>query len=127
MEHSPLVLNTLADCLPHYIDCALWSSPDDSGDPLDYDYNSDDLAPLALNIMREDCLAFLVEASHLLPAYLSIETAAQLGHDFWLTRNSHGAGFWDRDLGKLGEDMSHIAKLQGTCDLYACEEQIHIQ
>ena len=23
--------------------------------------------------------------------------AAQAGHDFWLTRNGHGAGFWDGD------------------------------
>jgi hypothetical protein len=22
--------------------------------------------------------------------------AAQIGHDLWLTRNGHGAGFWDR-------------------------------
>lgn len=25
--------------------------------------------------------------------------AAQAGHDFWLTRNGHGAGFWEEDYG----------------------------
>jgi len=27
---------------------------------------------------------------------LSQFDAAQIGHDLWLTRNGHGAGFWDR-------------------------------
>jgi hypothetical protein len=27
------------------------------------------------------------------------------GHDFWLTRNGHGAGFWDRGLGEVGENL----------------------
>lgn len=28
---------------------------------------------------------------------------SRLGHDFWLTRNHHGTGFWDRD--ELGETV----------------------
>lgn len=28
------------------------------------------------------------------------------GHDFWLTRNGHGAGFWDRGLGDAGEALT---------------------
>lgn len=28
--------------------------------------------------------------------YLSDENVANAGHDFWLTRNRHGTGFWDR-------------------------------
>jgi len=30
----------------------------------------------------------------------------QAGIDFWFTRNGHGVGFWDRGLGKIGEDLS---------------------
>jgi hypothetical protein len=30
----------------------------------------------------------------------------QVGHDFWLTRNRHGAGFWDSGLGELGEELT---------------------
>jgi len=29
--------------------------------------------------------------------YLSDDQVSQAGHDFWLTRNGHGTGFWDRD------------------------------
>ena len=27
----------------------------------------------------------------------SIDQCERIGHDFWLTRNGHGAGFWDGD------------------------------
>ena len=40
-----------------------------------------------------ECLAFFVYAE----CYLSDESISQAGHDFWLSRNGHGTGFWDRD------------------------------
>jgi len=30
---------------------------------------------------------------------------AQAGHDFWLTRNGHGCGFWDGDWSETYADM----------------------
>ena len=39
-----------------------------------------------------DCLAFL---NHNI-CYLSDDQLDLAGHDFWLTRNGHGTGFWDR-------------------------------
>ena len=38
---------------------------------------------------------------------------AAMGHDLWLTRNGHGAGFWDRkelEEGDLGDKLTAIAK-----------------
>jgi hypothetical protein len=28
------------------------------------------------------------------------------GHDLWLTEHGHGAGFWCRDLGELGDRLT---------------------
>jgi|11BtaG_2_1085332.scaffolds.fasta_scaffold00312_30 hypothetical protein len=39
-----------------------------------------------------DCLAFYSR----IVCYLSPDNIEQAGHDFWLTRNGHGAGFWDK-------------------------------
>ena len=39
-----------------------------------------------------DCLAFYSR----IECYLSNDNISQAGHDFWLTRNGHGTGFWDR-------------------------------
>jgi hypothetical protein len=36
------------------------------------------------------------------------------GHDFALTRNGHGAGFWDRGLGELGDRLSDAARVYGS-------------
>ena len=36
----------------------------------------------------------------------------QNGHDFWLTRRRHGAGFWDRGYGdSVGEILTKIAQM----------------
>jgi len=35
------------------------------------------------------------------------------GHDLLLTRSGHGAGFWDRGLGELGDRLSEAASAYG--------------
>ena len=49
-----------------------------------------------------------------------------IGHDLWLTRNGHGAGFWDRGLGEVGDKLTEIAKSMGSKDLYKGDDgKIH--
>ena len=36
------------------------------------------------------------------------------GHDFAITRNGHGAGFWDRGLGAIGDTLTDEAKAYGS-------------
>jgi hypothetical protein len=45
------------------------------------------------------------------PGYGSYD---QVGEDFSLTRNRHGAGFWDRGLGELGTDLSEMSRPFGS-------------
>ena len=90
----------------HYIVTALWSSTDNTnpqgGDPLDANYSLEDFAPEALLRIVADCQKFQSENSRLIErAYQeSNQDAEKCGHDFWLTRNHHGAGFWDGDYTK---------------------------
>lgn len=91
--------------LDSYIECALWSSTDDDGAPMDRRYDASDLAPEARKSMRADVDAFAADNAD----DLAVMTAEQAGHDFWLTRNHHGAGFWDRGLGELGERLTQAA------------------
>ncbi len=45
------------------------------------------------------------------------EAESYAGHDFWLTRSGHGAGFWDRGLtGGLGERLTEASKAYGSPD-----------
>jgi hypothetical protein len=43
----------------------------------------------------------------------------QAGHDFWLTRNGHGAGFWDGDWPEpYASELTRVAKEFGGYSLY---------
>lgn len=41
----------------------------------------------------------------------------QAGHDFWLTRNGHGSGLWDRNRGEVGQGLAEAAETYGAIDL----------
>lgn len=106
--------------LEAYIECALWSSNDQAdesgGEPLDANYSAEDISEETLLAMRGECAQFLWRARKLLRA--SGMDAGQAGHDFWLTRCGHGAGFWDRGLGKVGDALTERSETFGNVDLY---------
>lgn len=106
--------------LRHYLVAALWSSTDEAGNPLDAKYGIEDIEPETLEAMRSDCNDFMDTNAALLRA--GGQCIEQMGHDFWLTRNGHGAGFWDRGLGKTGELLTQAAKAHGGCDLYVTDD-----
>lgn len=95
-----------------YLACALWSSIDGEGEPLDNQYVS--VHPKTLADMREDCESFATANA----ADLLGMDHEQAGHDLWLTRNHHGAGFWDRGLGDRGQRLTDAAHAYGSVDLY---------
>ena len=69
------------------------------------------------------CRDFQAEHFNLLTlAYNTGYTEEQAGIDFWLTRNGHGAGFWDRDLGFVGDMLTKAAQSFGPCDIYAGDD-----
>lgn len=42
----------------------------------------------------------------------------QAGYDFWLTRNGHGAGFWDGDWPVYGDMLTKGSKCYGVFETY---------
>ena len=108
--------------LDAYINAAFWTSYDDDdifGMPLVMNYRVGDLSGEDMDKMIEDCAAFLAKADipdNLLP---------QAGHDFWLTRNGHGAGFWDRPEvygEEKARELSALAETFGVVDLYVGDD-----
>lgn len=112
----------------HYIQAALWASVDDNGDPLNEVCSPSDLALETVARMYADCERFEQENETALAAWYALgETFERAGHDFWLTRNGHGTGFWDRhtDGGKaerLGRRLTDAAHAFGMVDLYVGED-----
>lgn len=90
------------------------AEPEDHSETLDGDYGVDDLHPETLDAMREDCTNFLNANREDLAGM----DPGQAGHDFWLTRHHHGAGFWDRGLGDLGDRLTKAAHPYGDFSLW---------
>ena len=106
-----------------YIEAALWSSTDDEGEPLDEDYGIDDIAPSTFSDMVIDCDDFQESNDELLDdAYGDGISPSKAGHDFWLTRNGHGAGFWDGDYPDDGKELTANSKAYGGIDLYVGDD-----
>jgi hypothetical protein len=94
--------------------CALWSSTDEDSEPLDASYDPRDIAPATVAALTGDLFDFIdAEIADLIDL-----DASQVGHDFWLTRNHHGAGFWDRGLGEVGKRLTTAAQAFGEVTLY---------
>lgn len=131
--------------LRQYVEAALWSSSigEDfaahwkakTGEdfPADvslesFGFTYDDVAPEALDAMRTDLRNFLEGCEPAALDFWRAELGAgRIGHDFWLTRNRHGAGFWDRFTGGIGErfgrHLTEQATPYGGSDAYVCDDE----
>lgn len=106
---------SLQDFTQAYIECALWSSTDDDGNPLDN--GNRNLSITCREKFEADCASFYADNSE---HFMSDEAA---GHDFWLTRCGHGAGFWDGDWPEpQATILDEAAKRFGNVDLYVGDD-----
>ena len=94
--------------LDAYLSCALWASSDtvdDGSEQREISFDTldrDRVHPSVTEQAAKDCEAFMDANA----ADLATIEPSQAGHDFWLTRNGHGAGYWDRGLGEVGERLT---------------------
>ncbi|KPC90799.1 hypothetical protein ADL27_32570 [Streptomyces sp. NRRL F-6602] len=91
----------------------LWSESDDEGNSFDWSFDEEDIKG-ETDTLREQVEAFVSDNWD----DLSGMGAEQCGHDFILTRNGHGAGFWDRGLGERGQRLTDSAEPYGEASLY---------
>ena len=118
-----MTVKTVMAVYDHYALAALWTSTDDDGEPLDGVCDVQDIADATREAMLSDVLDFLTACWDDGVDLSSIEPE-QIGHDFWLTRNGHGAGFWDRGLGTLGDDLTTRSHAYGEFILYVGDDHL---
>lgn len=103
-----------------YLEAALWASLDEEGNPLDCPpYSRHEWAQSAVNRAVRESNDF-IRAN--LADLESVGRKAQHGHDFWLTRNHHGAGFWDRGYGAVGKRLTDAAHAYGELHVWAGDD-----
>lgn len=107
-----------------YIDAALWSSScnetENDDTPLSDRYSMADIDSLSMDRIVKECEDFIGQCK---PEDLELQRDDQNGHDFWLSRNGHGAGFFDRGLGDAGDRLQEIARGMGESDIYVGDDK----
>lgn len=119
---------SLAHFISGYIECALWA---ESANTTDSDRSIGNVAELSdegrarlttqattFYNANEQLIAEANDYRDPATELCNPRDDEHLGHDFWLSRNGHGTGFWDRGLGAVGERLHDAAKHIGQCDLY---------
>lgn len=126
LQHYPrarfaAALEGLDDMLRGYLACAEWLMRDE----LDVEGTGRVREGIARGWTREslkraesDCAEFLADNAVDLEAYQTTtgRDMESAGHDFFLTRNGHGAGFWDRGDAPCLDRLSAAARAAGECD-----------
>lgn len=104
-----------------YKEAMLWSSTDDDGEPLD----GMSLSSKAEEEMESECEDFYEEYSDYWDGKISDERA---GHDFALSRNGHGAGFFDEGHALPKRDLlQKAARAYGEQNLYVGDDgDVHV-
>jgi hypothetical protein len=110
-----------------YIEAMFFTNTGSSDDGELESATVDDLSEKAWQEILEDCAAFQETNRADLDEALDIGRVDaydewRAGNDFWYTRCGHGVGFWDRDLGDVGERLSDAAHKFGNVDLYCGDD-----
>jgi predicted RNA-binding protein Jag len=98
------------DIINSYFEAALWTDEDrlaeEVGDESAKSFTIFDFSEETKIKAKEEIEQFMDKVGQ----YLTNITDDMIGHDFWLTRNHHGAGFWDRKEieYEIGDKISEI-------------------
>ena len=98
--------------------------------PPAYDnYSIDNISTKLMEMIKEDCASFQEDNKETLADWYEKcgESEERAGHDFWLTRERHGAGFWDRwsnstTEGIIGMLLTDSAHSYGEMYLYVGDD-----
>ena len=110
-----------------FVECIIWTDEDsikegmsDNGeDPDTLELTRENFQAASLEEIISECRDFVVANWGDLQEYSKTgRTADFAGHDFCLSRNGHGTGFWDRGVGDLGDRLHEAAKVYGSASLY---------
>lgn len=91
--------------------------------PFDAHFSPQDIAVPALLRLQADALTFFWRAHPFLGKSVELKEGGGIdpwchaGVDYWLTRNSHGAGFWDGDWPTYGAMFTKLSKSMGCLRL----------
>ncbi len=101
-----------------YLETALWSSTDEHGKPLDRENSVNDFTVDSFGKATRELTEFMEKVQFIVSVQCTTD-ADQFAHDFWLSRNGHGTGFFDKPefYGKCCKELQALAKSFGECHI----------
>lgn len=123
-----------------YIESAIWSSScwermsGNNPTPFDMVEDCEGISDAAQAIMESELRDFTSKAELIIfeskdweSMGIELPSDSQIAHDFWLTRNGHGAGFWCRGTEELGERLTELSQEYEERHLYLNDETLEIE
>lgn len=99
-----------------YLETARWAEKDDERD----DWDNLEWSREATAQAEREVKSFLEKCGDLIDG----ANITQVAHDFWLTRNRHGAGFWDGDWPENGDKLTKLAHSFGELAVYVGDDNL---
>lgn len=135
----------ITDIVRSQLDALIWSEGEiyDENDNFTLEswedfYSADDATPELVAQLTEELEqwedeefygvtvhAKMIRALEEYKEYFGTKWYSSFGHDVALTRNGHGAGFWDRGLGEAGDVLTNWAETLGTLHIFHGHDSIH--
>lgn len=99
-----------------YLETARWAEKGDERD----EWDNLEWSREATDQAERDVRSFLDKCGALIDG----EDITQVAHDFWLTRNRHGEGFWDGDYPEHGDRLTELAHSFGELAVYVGDDNL---
>jgi hypothetical protein len=129
----PTPIDPTLPILHGFLETALWATHDystpEGGEPMDANYDVEDIHPDTRDRLYSEVEDFYMSNTELLDEWHGLDgmTWERIGHDLFLTREHHGAGFWDwfsdgsrkEEMGSLLTDAAHT---YGEVGLYVGDD-----
>ncbi len=128
MKTKRELLKSISSFVRQYLETALWSSTNEDSEPLDRHFGIEDCTRSMIVQAIADCAAFQSSTADALSEYYAkgySETDA--GQDFWLSRNGHGAGFFDHGNEPCFRALQEAARVCGSVNLYPYRRKVYAQ
>lgn len=129
-EHIPATIEE-STFLGGYLGAAEWTIHDIEDDPeAGIDRKRINCwARVAIKEAERDCQDFMEANAADLEIYYdeSGRNESSAGHDFWLSRNGHGAGFFDRGNHECFDRLQDAARHAGSRDVYLHRGRLYFQ
>lgn len=114
-----------------YLECAEWlaSADNETGEMTDDDrHDCEGFHPAAILQAQIDCKDFQASNAVDLQTYYdeSGRGESSAGHDFYLSRNGHGAGFFDRGNHPVFRTLQNAARVYGSADCTYYDGFLHL-